>query len=85
MSRGPMKWVDPRWNSEGEGSRLVMTDAEERKCRERNRLETCVVYTLNDVGSSSIALRKGSNLDRRGPIRTDPKSGVRGSPDPVRD
>lgn len=34
MIRGPMKWVDPDWNSRGEGDDLAFIDAEQRKCRE---------------------------------------------------
>lgn len=67
MVRGPMKWVDPHWNSRGEGGHLALTDAEQRKCGEQNRLETCVVHTVNDVHSSSMddmrASFKRGNLD----------------------
>jgi len=49
MVKVPMKWVDLNWNNSGEGDYLELTDAEILKYGDQNRLDTCVVHTLNDV------------------------------------
>jgi len=33
MFRGVMTYLDPKWNTSGEGSFPLMIDAEERRCR----------------------------------------------------
>jgi len=40
--------LDHKWTSNGEGSFLLIIDAEERRCRKKIGLDTLVSYTVND-------------------------------------